>query len=145
MKNNSELNEEFVCFHNMNYSYFIESAIYRIYAVYDKLANLLCIYTNTQEEQNTFERFMRHIANVPKNSDLIEIARSIFNTEEYKELAKLRQDNYHYMTKENFINIRDSEWSNVYNLISASKNIELLKNIISKIMKLFSENPIQPK
>lgn len=134
---NTELDEEFVCFHNMNYAYFIDSAIFRIYATFDKIANILNTYTEAGYKKVTFEQFMRNYKGFQNDTVLMKLATSLFLAAEYKELSQLRQHNFHYITKESFINIHDSEWSNMYNMILASKNIELLNEIVFEIMSLF--------
>jgi hypothetical protein len=137
-----EFYEETVFFVDMNYAYFIESAISRIYSVYDKIAILLHIYTGEGSKTSTFEQFMRNIKVEIKNDELLTFASSVFNREEYKELHQLRQNNFHHIVKENFINRVDSEWSHLYNMVLVSKNIEILKPMINKLMELFVDDPI---
>lgn len=138
----TELYEQEIYFRNMDYSYFIESAVTRIYSVYDKIAILLHLHTGGGKANNTFEQFMRNNTEVVKNSEFFDLASNIYERKEYKELNNLRQDNLHHMVKENFIHKVDSEWSNLYNMILASKNIEILKPLFKKVIDLFIDDPV---
>ncbi|MBD8498513.1 Cthe_2314 family HEPN domain-containing protein [Paenibacillus arenosi] len=140
-KEHKELGEESVCFVNMDYAYFVESAISRVYSAYDKIAMLLHYYTGGGSKENSFEQFMRNHNDELENEELLRLANSIYNRDEYKELYQLRQNNFHHMVKENFINRSDSEWSHVYNLILVSKNIQILKPLVSKLMELYVDDP----
>lgn len=128
-----DLRDVSVYFKDMDYSYFIESSIIRIYSVFDKLAVLLHHHTGLGEIC-TFEQFMRRYASQPiNNSEWLTQALNIYETEVYKELNQLRQDNFHHIAKEGFIHLTDSENSHLYNMVIASKNIEMLIPMLSKM------------
>ncbi|MEK8130895.1 Cthe_2314 family HEPN domain-containing protein [Paenibacillus filicis] len=131
-----ELHDVTVYFKNMDYTYFIESAIIRIYSVFDKLAVILHQYTGLGKI-STFEQFIRHYSDQPgKNPELLSHALSIYETEEYKELHQLRQDNFHHIVKENYIHRVDSEWSHFNNMVNASKNIQMLYPLLAEMLDI---------
>ncbi|WP_076193951.1 hypothetical protein [Paenibacillus sp. FSL H8-0175] len=135
-QNGTELYEQEIAFPNMDYSYFVESALTPIYSVYDKIAILLVYHSGTGKANNTFEQFMRNNTEVKKNSEFFELAHKFYERKEYTKLNKLRQDNFYHLVKENFIHHVDSEWSNVYNMILVSKNIEYLKSLVKKSFRI---------
>ncbi|KAF6576563.1 hypothetical protein JDW19_02465 [Paenibacillus polymyxa] len=145
VKKNKELNELEIYYRNMDYAYYIESAISRIYSVYDKIAILLHIHTGEGGRSNTFEQFIKRITDENLKNELLAIAKNIFEREEYQELNQLRQINFHYIVKENFIHIVDREWSHSYNMVMASKNIEILEPLITKIMDYYLDDPVGMK
>lgn len=134
-----ELHEVTVCFKNMDYTYFIEAAITRIYSVYDKVAVLLHQHTGLGEI-STFEQFIRHYSDQSGNNPkLLSHALDIYETEEYKDLHQLRQDNFHHIVKENYIHHVDGEWSHANNMINASKNIEILFPLLTEMFDILKE------
>ncbi|MDG0808528.1 Cthe_2314 family HEPN domain-containing protein [Cohnella rhizosphaerae] len=134
-----DLDKHWVKFDGMNYRYFIHSALLRIYGVYDKLGMVIQDIFEVELGDVTFEAVIEHLR-VTDGEDRylnslppLKICNRILSTASYKKLYDSRQDFFHLLVMQDFMNPRYKEVLDTELMIAIIDNCKMIYELIDSL------------
>jgi hypothetical protein len=127
-----------ILYDGMNYRYFIYSALFRVYNVYDKLGHIILdLFEGERPRYLTFENVITKNETKLKMLPPIEYSKKVIESQPYKDLYLNRQQHYHYLVYQEYLspNIRELIDFELVRIILL--NIENQIKIIEMINKIF--------
>ncbi|MEQ2529431.1 Cthe_2314 family HEPN domain-containing protein [Bacillaceae bacterium CLA-AA-H227] len=133
-----DLDKYWIRFDGMNYRYFIHSALIRIYSVYDKLGKIIQELFEVDLKNTSFEATIDYIR---KNEDAsfyntlppLKVINRIISHASYKKLYNTRQDFFHLLVMQDFMNPRYKEVIDMELMIAVIDNCKMIYELIETI------------
>lgn len=133
-----DLDKFWIRFDGMNYRYFIHSALIRIYSVYDKMAVVIQELFEINLKNTSFEKTIEFIRTNDEFAFFnslppLKISNRILSNTSYKKLYDSRQDFFHLLVMQDFMNPRYKEILDVELTIAIINNCKLIYELIDSI------------
>ncbi|WP_281658223.1 Cthe_2314 family HEPN domain-containing protein [Halobacillus sp. Cin3] len=136
-QNYKDLDNYWIYFDGLNYRYFLLSGLIRIYSVYDKISKVIReLFEVDASNNSSFSGVISHIRmHQPELHFLppIKICERILGSKAFKKLDKNRQDHFHLVTLQNFINSNSKEVIDLEVLVTIQENAKNLFELIESL------------